>query len=305
MADPVDLIARDVLKKVFPDPRSIRAFDQIQQQALGTPTSLAGVQLLVYTPDPLVPAALLVTANAGMSFDISTPGTIKFNINVPGALGYMPAHPGANSDITSLSGLTTALSIVQGGTGATTAANARTNINAAISGANSDITSLSGLTTALSIVQGGTGLNTAPPTFSAYRNGSTQNLPNAAFTQVQFNTTSWNTGICYDSVTNFRFTPNVAGKYLLNSSVSVTIGTASTPPMIASVFKNGVEYRRCSTLQYAVGVGTIVSFEANALVDANGTTDYFDIRLFQGSGGAATINQNLELSWFQGAYQTP
>jgi hypothetical protein len=36
------------------------------------------------------------------------------------SLGYVPAHSGANSDITSLSGLTTALSAGQGGTGATT-----------------------------------------------------------------------------------------------------------------------------------------------------------------------------------------
>lgn len=38
------------------------------------------------------------------------------------------ARNGANSDITSISGLTTALSISQGGTGATTAANARANL---------------------------------------------------------------------------------------------------------------------------------------------------------------------------------
>lgn len=40
------------------------------------------------------------------------------------------AHNGANSDITSLSGLTTPLSIVQGGTGSTTAAGALTNLGA-------------------------------------------------------------------------------------------------------------------------------------------------------------------------------
>jgi hypothetical protein len=49
------------------------------------------------------------------------------------------------------------LTVLQGGTGATTASDARTNLSAAKSGANSDITSLSGLTTALSAPQGGTG----------------------------------------------------------------------------------------------------------------------------------------------------
>lgn len=63
------------------------------------------------------------------------------------------AKSGANSDITSLSGLTTALSVAQGGTGATTAGGA----SFALKGANSDITSLTGLTTALSVAQGGTG----------------------------------------------------------------------------------------------------------------------------------------------------
>lgn len=71
------------------------------------------------------------------------------------------ASSGANSDITSITGLTTALAVNQGGTGSTTASGARTNLSAAQSGANSDITSLSGLTTALTVLQGGTGATTA------------------------------------------------------------------------------------------------------------------------------------------------
>jgi hypothetical protein len=49
------------------------------------------------------------------------------------------------------------LPVLAGGTGGTTADSARINLVAAKSGANSDITSLSGLTTPLSIEQGGTG----------------------------------------------------------------------------------------------------------------------------------------------------
>jgi hypothetical protein len=51
-----------------------------------------------------------------------------------------------------------ALAVASGGTGGETAAAARTNLSAAQSGANSDITSLSGLTTPLSVAQGGTGI---------------------------------------------------------------------------------------------------------------------------------------------------
>jgi hypothetical protein len=56
--------------------------------------------------------------------------------------------------------LTNDLPVTEGGTGASTAANARTNLSAASSGANSDITSITGLTTALAPSQGGTGLAT-------------------------------------------------------------------------------------------------------------------------------------------------
>ncbi|HEY0742524.1 MAG TPA: hypothetical protein VGD40_13710 [Chryseosolibacter sp.] len=52
------------------------------------------------------------------------------------------------------------LPVSNGGTGGTTASTARANLSAASSGSNSDITSLSGLTTPLSVAQGGTGVAT-------------------------------------------------------------------------------------------------------------------------------------------------
>ncbi|WP_445536128.1 phage tail fiber protein [Acinetobacter sp. G18] len=51
--------------------------------------------------------------------------------------------------------------ISQGGTGATTAADARNNLGAAEKGTNTDITEMKGLVTPLSVAQGGTGGNTA------------------------------------------------------------------------------------------------------------------------------------------------
>lgn len=67
------------------------------------------------------------------------------------------AKSGINGDITQLIGLTTPLSVPQGGTGASTPSDARINLEAAKSGVNSDITQLTGLTTPLSVTQGGTG----------------------------------------------------------------------------------------------------------------------------------------------------
>jgi hypothetical protein len=60
----------------------------------------------------------------------------------------------------SAANVTGVVALVNGGTGDTTAAGARLNLGAAKSGANSDIASLSGLTTPLSVAQGGTGSGT-------------------------------------------------------------------------------------------------------------------------------------------------
>ena len=73
--------------------------------------------------------------------------------------GMTQAVAYTDSNITgTAANVTGIVAISNGGTGATTAINARSNLGAAASGANSDITSLSGLTTALSVSQGGTGL---------------------------------------------------------------------------------------------------------------------------------------------------
>lgn len=93
------------------------------------------------------------------AFSASTPVAQSQVTGLTSALAGK-ASTGANSTITSLTGLTTPLSIAQGGTAATTAATARTALGTAASGANSDITSLTSLSTPLSIGQGGTGSTT-------------------------------------------------------------------------------------------------------------------------------------------------
>jgi hypothetical protein len=52
-----------------------------------------------------------------------------YSKNGAGAVVQVAAAPGANSDITSLTGLTTALSLAQGGTAATTASGARASLS--------------------------------------------------------------------------------------------------------------------------------------------------------------------------------
>ena len=152
-------------------------FNSSGMASCGVLTTVAGVLTCGgYTPAPTF--ALTTTGTSGAA---SYSGNV---INVPqyqAALGFTPAHSGANSDITSLSGLTTALSTRQGGTGATTAAAALANLgglplsggtltgplngtSASFSGAlNGTSASFSGTVTAgtpIAVTSGGTGANT-------------------------------------------------------------------------------------------------------------------------------------------------
>jgi hypothetical protein len=90
--------------------------------------------------------------------------------------------------------LTNDLPVTDGGTGASTAANARTNLSAASSGANSDITSITGLTTALTVPQGGTGLATLTANNVVLGNG-TSNVqfvaPSTSGNLLTSNGTTW------------------------------------------------------------------------------------------------------------------
>lgn len=85
----------------------------------------------------------------------------------PDEIGISPFWPGQDS-ITTLGTVTygtwraSIIGIPYGGTGASTPAQARINLNAASAGVNSDITALQGLLTPLSISQGGTSACTAP-----------------------------------------------------------------------------------------------------------------------------------------------
>jgi hypothetical protein len=106
------------------------------------------------------------------------------------------------------------------------------------------------------------------PAFSAYRGGTEQSVTSNVSTKIQFNTEEFDTNSCFDSTTNYRFTPTVAGYYLISGAMT-SAGTTITQSVI-SVYKNGSEYKR---LQYSTN-NTQTS--GAVIVYLNGATDYIE-----------------------------
>ena len=115
----------------------------------------------------------------GYVFDMQADGGSSTTAITEGTRGiyYCDGSEIIKADTTS--GVPLPLAVVDGGTGSTSAAGARTNLSAAKSGANSDITSLTGLTTPLSVAQGGTNATTAAgarTSLSAAQSGANTDL---------------------------------------------------------------------------------------------------------------------------------
>lgn len=118
------------------------------------------------------------------------------------------------------------------------------------------------------------------PAFSAYQS-SLQTLSNNTETKLQINTEEFDTAGAYDSATNYRFTPLVAGYYQINFSCYGG-GSVNTTLVTAKIVKNGSQY-----FDYTQGRGGAYSYipaafsdgvsSGSQLVYLNGSTDYIEI----------------------------
>ena len=137
------------------------------------------------------------------------------------------------------------------------------------------------------------------PAFAA-RNNSAQTITNSTTAVMQFDTEYFDTDNCYNT-SNYRFTPNVAGIYLINSSVQV----ASMAGIISlDIRLNGTRYANMA-LQLNGNSAGLQTACNSVLVSMNGSTDYVDIGIFQNTGSnkdtVASPANNL-VNHFSGCY---
>lgn len=137
--------------------------------------------------------------------------------------------------------------------------------------------------------------------FFASLSANQTGITDSTFTKVLNNTEAWDTNSWYDNATNYRFTPQRAGRYRVHANIQCN-GTTITVA-IAAIYKNGSIYLQGSS---AVS-GGFASASADAVIQFNGSTDYVEMfgyitavsgHLF--GGGSAPIR-----TFFEAHYISP
>jgi hypothetical protein len=131
----------------------------------------------------------------------------------------------------------------------------------------------------------------AAPAFSAYQSLA-QTLTSATWTKIQYQTKEFDTNTNYDNVTNYRFTPTVAGYYQVNGGFAVNV---SATTITASFYKNGSRFKDIVNINTSAG-----AIYASTLIFLNGSTDYVELwgNIATGQALAASANQ----TYFQASF---
>jgi hypothetical protein len=137
-----------------------------------------------------------------------------------------------------------------------------------------DAPAVSGSTTITFAAQSGT-LNVGGPAFGVWRSGS-QSISSSTWTKINFNTEEFDTANCFDSTTNYRFTPNVAGYYQMNAALYFN-SSGSCTRGIVQLYKNGSAFKFGNYMPPITSDSLRGVAVLSTLVYANGTTDYFEL----------------------------
>jgi hypothetical protein len=136
------------------------------------------------------------------------------------------------------------------------------------------------------------------PAFSAYANATLQTITTGSQQKVLFQTEEFDTN---NNFADSRFTPTVEGYYQLNAEVRLD-GASGTGEMMIVIWKNGSEHKRGTNQSGTQIASNFWAMQVSSLVYANGSTDYFEIYVQQGSGGSLTVTavNSPNITWFNG-----
>lgn len=124
------------------------------------------------------------------------------------------------------------------------------------------------------------------PAFRAYASTNQTGIVTGTATKLTLDTEVFDTN---NNFASSRFTPTVAGYYQINGIVTMQ-STTTNQAVGALIFKNGVTDAWAST---PATTGQYPSASVNALVYLNGSTDYVELYVWQGTGSnQQTVGNN-------------
>jgi hypothetical protein len=134
------------------------------------------------------------------------------------------------------------------------------------------------------------------PAFRAYVSVGQTIAGAGAQVKVTFGAETFDTDGCFASST---FTPTAEGYYQLNATVRIA-GTAGTGENMLVLYKNGGEYARGTNGSGTEIGASFYSMQVSDIVYANGTTDFFEVYIQQGSGSNRDTTAGTNISYFSG-----
>jgi len=132
------------------------------------------------------------------------------------------------------------------------------------------------------------------PSFSA-KLSSDQSCSSGAETVLAFATEQWDSDSKYNN-SNYRFTPAVAGKYVINGLVMLNDITVQNKRLQLLIYKNGSFFADVETIASSE-TSTDPTLSINLLIEFN-TTDYVELRLYHNTGSSEDVRSGY--SFFQG-----
>ncbi|MFE5582567.1 hypothetical protein [Kitasatospora sp. NPDC056531] len=127
-----------------------------------------------------------------------------------------------------------------------------------------------------------------PPVFVAYQS-AVQSIPNSSITTIGMDTTVIDTYAGHSNVTNNnRYTPTVAGWYLVVASIGFAANATGGRDL--EIRKNGSTVNLGQSANQAADASITTTIRAVAPVLCNGTTDYIDMFGYQTCGSSLNTN---------------
>jgi hypothetical protein len=135
------------------------------------------------------------------------------------------------------------------------------------------------------------------PAFSAFQSTAQTALTANTSVKLLFQTEEFDTANAFDSTTNYRFQPQVAGYYQINGAVQFA---GTTNAGLVQIFKNGSVYKNGTYISpSSAGTLGFPSSVVSSLVFLNGSTDF--VELYGFTVASLAPNTGIQNTYFNGA----